>query len=223
MGVASVLSQVVGYVLSHIKRHDLREKRRPICVQHHKFPVLKKKGALQWKPQVCSFYRRETQNNTVADLVSTVWLINPFPPWFFSLVSHMANPRLDKETTSYHHCSWQTAASHPVRLINKHINRLIKDSPRGEFGPWGHAIRWFNSSGVLGSGRSKETVWSFALHNSYFETSSGTAAQLVFNKAVLIIYRCIHHRSSWHSNPEFLEQGKVVVTPVNPTWQHSNK
>lgn len=55
MGVASVLTLVVGYVLSHIKIYELVEKRQLICVQHHKFPVLIKKGALQWNPQVCSF------------------------------------------------------------------------------------------------------------------------------------------------------------------------
>lgn len=55
MGVASVLSQVEGYVLFHVKRYELMEKKQPICVQHHKFPVLKKKGALPWNPQVCSF------------------------------------------------------------------------------------------------------------------------------------------------------------------------
>lgn len=219
MGVASVFALVVGYVLSHVKRYELMEERRPICVQHHKFPVLIKKGALQWNPQVCCFL--EEKLKTIFLLFEwTLCDLFPFPPWFFFLVSCTVNPRLDNEATSYHHCSWQTAAFHPVRLINKHMtHKRFTQRWIWHLRPC-HAL---NSSGVLGSGRTKKKILSFSVGNIYFETSSSTAAQLVFNKAVLIIYRCIHHKSFWHSNSEFLEQVKVAVTPVNPTWQHSNK
>lgn len=118
MGVASVLTPVVGYVLSHIKKYELMEKRQPISVQHHKFPVLIKKWALQWNPQVRSFL--EEKSKTILLLFEwTLCDLYPFPPWFFFLVNHMAKPRLDNKTTGYHHCSWQTAAFHPGGLINK--------------------------------------------------------------------------------------------------------
>lgn len=69
-------------------------------------------------------------------------------------------------------------------------------------------------------------IWSVAVCDIYFETYAGTAAwqtQLVFNKEMLIIYRCIRNKSSCHSISEFLKQGEVVVTPVKCIGQHSNK
>lgn len=153
---------------------------------------------------------------------------DPTPPGLPFLVSHMANPRLGKEVTSYHGCSWQTAASHCVRLINKCMTHKTEQQRFTQRWIWPlRPCRTLTyNSDVPESARSKETFWSFADYDVYFETFSGTAAwqtQLVFNKEMLIIYRCISNKSFWHSNSEFLEQVKVVVTPVNPTWQHSNK
>ena len=170
--------------------------------------VLKTQRALQWDPQVCSF--SEEKLKTVL-LLSECKLcgLSPHPPDLLFLVSQMANPRLDKEVTSYHDCFWQTAASHCVRLINKCTTHKTEQQRFTQRWIWPlrpcHALTY--NSDVLGSAGSKEAIWSIAVYDICFETFSGTAAwqtQLVFNKEMLIIYRCISNKSSWHSNSEFL-------------------
>lgn len=198
----------------------------PICVQHHEYPELKMSIAVGSTGVL--FFRRETQNDGVAEPGAGGVTYHPVLPCLPFLASHTGNPRLHKEVTSYHDCSWQTAASHCVRLINKCMTHKTEQQRFTQ--RWICPLRTCRaltySSDVLGSAGSKETIWSTAVYDIYVETFSGTAAwqtQLVLNKEMLIIYRCITNKSSWHSNSEFLEQVKVVVTPVNPTWQHSNK
>lgn len=153
---------------------------------------------------------------------------HPIPSGLFFMVSHVAKTRLDKEVTSYHDCSRQTAAPHCVRLINKCMTHKTKQHRFTQRWIWPlrPCCALTYSTNVLGSAGSKKTIWFMAIYDIYSETFAGTAAwwtQLVFNKEMLIIYRCIRNKSSCHSISEFLNQAKVVVTPVKCPWQHSNK
>lgn len=65
-GAASVLAQMVWYVLSDIKRYELMEK-GPICVQHHEYPVVENEKSIAVGSTGVLYFRRESRNNTVAE------------------------------------------------------------------------------------------------------------------------------------------------------------
>lgn len=63
MGAASVLAQMVWYVLSDIKRYELML----ICVQHHEYPVVENEKSIAVGSTDVLYFRRESRNNTVAE------------------------------------------------------------------------------------------------------------------------------------------------------------